>query len=109
MADRNLVPRERRLARVKDALVLATFAVGVATAVEGTRFAHSTPGGAVPLEDGDHVAPEASEDAARRKRRLNALAVAALAAEGGLVVVNAALAQAGFRSAPLRRRILRGS
>ncbi|MDP9399690.1 MAG: hypothetical protein M3P39_01790 [Actinomycetota bacterium] len=109
VAARNLVPRERRLARAKDAFVLLTFAVGVATAIEGTRFARSAPGGAVPLEDGDHTAPGAPGDAARRKRRLNALGVAALAAEAGLVVTNAALAQAGFRAAPLRRRILRGS
>ena len=57
------------------------------------RFARKAPGGAVPLRDGDHAAPGASDDARRAKRRLNALGAASLLAEGGLVAVNAALDQ----------------
>ncbi|MEA2323006.1 MAG: hypothetical protein QOD81_2856 [Solirubrobacteraceae bacterium] len=104
-ADRNLSPQERRLARAKDGLVATVFVCGVASAVEGMRFARQAPGGAVPLADGSHPAPETPETAARLKRRLNALGAMTMAAEVGLVAVNAALAQAGFRRPPMRRRL----
>ncbi|HEU4658157.1 MAG TPA: hypothetical protein VFR97_11555 [Capillimicrobium sp.] len=103
-----LTPRERTLARVKDALVAATFVTGAASALQGVRFARMAPGGAVPLRDGDHVAPRATEREARAKRRLNLLGAASIAVELGLVVVNAALEQAGHRRAPLRRWLRRG-
>jgi hypothetical protein len=105
-ADKNLTPRERRLARAKDGLVGTVFVCGLASAVEGVRFARSAPGGAVPLADGTHPSPETPEPAARLKRRLNALGLATVAAEIGLVAVNSALAQANFRRPPLRRRLL---
>ena len=104
-ADRNLTPAERRLARVKDGLVGALVVSGVASAVEGVRFARSAPGGAVPLSDGSHAAPGAPVAAARLKRRLNVLGAVTMAAEVGLVTVNAALAQEGFRRPGLRRRV----
>jgi uncharacterized membrane protein len=89
--DRWLSPAERRLARAKDVLVAVVATSGVVTAAQGMRFARSAPGGAVPLADGDHTAPQASDQARRAKRRLNALGAASLAAEAGLVGVNAAL------------------
>ena len=101
-APRQLSPAERRLAVAKDALVGLVSVTGVATAIEGVRQA---PGGAVPLEDGDHTAPEASEAQRKTKRRLNALGLASLAAEIGLVGVNAGLAQPGFRRPPRRRTL----
>jgi hypothetical protein len=101
-----LSPAERRLAVAKDGLVGFVAMTGVATAIEGVRFSRQAPGGAIPLEDGDHAAAEASETQRRAKRRLNALGLASLAAEVGLVGVNAALAQQGFRRPP-RRRALR--
>jgi hypothetical protein len=104
-ADRNLAPAERRLARVKDGLVGALVLSGLASAVEGVRFSRSAPHGAVPLEDGSHAAPDASVSAARLKARLNALGAVTMAAEVGLVAVNAALAQEGFRRPPVRRRV----
>src|SRR3954467_3494333 len=64
-APSRLSPAERRLALAKDALVGPGAVPGVAPGVEGVRFARQAPGGAVPLEDGDHTAPEAS-DAQRR-------------------------------------------
>jgi hypothetical protein len=69
------------------------------------RFSRHAPGGAVPLDDGDHAATEATEVQRRSKARLNALGLASLAAELALVGVNAALAQQGFRRPP-RRRVL---
>src|SRR6476620_5791490 len=67
-ADRRLSPGERRLARAKDALVVAVAASGLATAAQGVAFARQAPDGAVPLTDGDHVAPGAS-DAARKAKQ----------------------------------------
>jgi hypothetical protein len=96
---------ERRLAVAKDALVGVVAVTGVATAAEGVRFSRQAPGGAVPLEDGDHTAAEASAKQRRTKARLNALGAASLAADLALVGVNAALAQQGFRRPP-RRRVL---
>jgi hypothetical protein len=104
-SDGNLTPAERRLARVKDGLVGALVVSGVASAVEGIRFARSAPGGAVPLADGAHPSPETPDAAARLKRRLNALGAVTMAAEVGLVAVNAALAQEGFRRPRVRRRV----
>jgi hypothetical protein len=96
---------ERRLAVAKDALVGVVAITGAVTAAEGVRFSRQAPGGAVPLDDGDHAAGEASEAQRRAKARLNALGLASLAADVALVAVNAALAQQGFRRPP-RRRVL---
>jgi hypothetical protein len=104
-ADRNLTPAERRLARVKDGLVGALVVSGVASAVDGVRFARTAPGGAVPLADGAHPSPETPDAAAHLKRRLNVLGAVTMAAEVGLVAVNAALAQEGFRRPKVRRRV----
>jgi hypothetical protein len=104
-SDANLSPQERRLARAKDILVGVVAIMGIATAAEGIRFARSAPGGAVPLEDGDHASPDASAGARRLKRRLNVLGAASLGAEFALVAVNAALNQQGFRR-PAARRLL---
>jgi hypothetical protein len=105
--DARLSPQERRLARAKDALVAAVALSGLASAAQGVRFASKAPGGAVPLADGDHVAPQASDELRRAKRRLNVLGAVALGAETGLVAVNAALAQQGFRRPPARRLLRR--
>ena len=105
--DHRLSPEERRLARAKDVLVGVVAVMGVATAVEGVRFSRSAPNGAVPLRDGDHAAVDASPESALRKRRLNVLGAAGLAAEVALVGVNSALGQQNFRRPPARRFALR--
>ena len=102
---RSLDGRERALARVKDGLVGMLVVTGAATALEGIRFSREEPEGAVPLRDGDHTAPGASESARRRKQRLNVLGIATIAAEVGIVSVNAALSQVNLRHSPLRRRL----
>jgi hypothetical protein len=102
---RHLSPAERRLAIAKDALVGVVAVSGLATAAQGILFAKQAPGGAVPLDDGDHAAAEATAAQRRAKRRLNALGLVSLAAEAGLVGVNAALSQEGFRRAPRRRAL----
>jgi hypothetical protein len=103
----SLSPRERALARGKDAAVAAVAATGLAAAITGMRFARSAPDGAVPLEDGNTPAAETSEKAARLKRRLNSLNTASTAAELTLLGVNAALGQANFRRPPARRLLRR--
>ncbi|CAA9472857.1 MAG: hypothetical protein AVDCRST_MAG67-328 [uncultured Solirubrobacteraceae bacterium] len=103
--DRNLVGRERTLARAKDGLVGALVVTGMASAIEGIRFSREEPHGAVPLKDGDHAAPDASQAAQRRKRRLNVLGAATIATEVGIVTVNAALSQVNLRRSPVRRRL----
>lgn len=105
--DRKLSPTERRLARAKDVLVGVVAVTGLATAVQGVRFSKQAPSGAVPLEDGDHAAPQATASAHRAKARLNALGAASLVAEIALVAVNAALNQEGFRRPPGRRLLPR--
>src|SRR5690349_3285172 len=66
-ADARLSPQERRLARAKDVLVGVVALTGLASAAQGVAFARAAPGGAVPLTDGDHTAPEATRSAARAK------------------------------------------
>ena len=100
-----LSPAERRLAVAKDVLVGAVTVTGLATAIQGIRFSRQAPDGAVPLEDGEHTAPEATRAQARAKRRVNALGAASLAAELSLVGVNAALNQQSFRRPPRRRAL----
>jgi hypothetical protein len=102
-ANSRLSPTERRLAYAKDALVGAVAVTGIASAVQGMRFAKQAPGGAVPLSDGDHAAPSATDQQKRTKRRLNTIGLLNLASEVGLVAVNASLAQQNFRRPPARR------
>lgn len=106
-ANGRLSAEERRLAYAKDALVGLVAATGLATAVEGMRFARLEPHGAVPLTDGDHAAPSASDAARRVKRRVNVLSTANLLSEVALVAVNSALAQEGVRRPPARRFVPR--
>jgi uncharacterized membrane protein len=103
--NRRLSKPERRLASAKDVLVALVAVTGLATAVEGMRFARLAPGGAVPLSDGDHAAPQAGAAARRGKRRVNVISTVNLACEVALVGVNAALAQQGFRRPPARRAL----
>jgi hypothetical protein len=100
-----LSDNERRLAVAKDVLVGLVAVSGVATGLEGMRFARSAPNGAVPLEDGDHTAGYAMAPQRRSKQRVNALGLVSLGAELALVGVNAALNQEGFRRPPRRRAL----
>jgi len=100
---RTLSPAELRLARAKDVLVATVAVTGLATAAEGVRFSKLEPGGAVPLTDGSHTAPQATDQEARAKRRLDRLGLASLVSEVALVTVNAALSQRSFRRPPLKR------
>ena len=102
---KHLSAAERRLAVAKDVLVGAVAVAGRATAAEGVRFANQAPGGAVPLTDGDHTAPQATDRQRRAKRRLNVLGLVSLTTEAALIGVNAALGQQTFRRPPIRRAL----
>jgi hypothetical protein len=102
---KHLSPAERRLATAKDVLVGVVAVTGIATAAQGIRFSRQAPGGAVPLRDGDHTADSATVAQHRAKQRLNALGLVSMAAEAGLVGVNAALGQESFRRPPKRRAL----
>ena len=104
-ADRRLTPEERRLARAKDVLVGVVGVTGVTTAAQGMAFSRKAPNGAVPLSNGEHPAPQASEDAKRAKRRVNVLGLASLVSELALVSVNAALEQRQHRRPAVRRLV----
>jgi hypothetical protein len=71
---------------VRDAAVAAVALTGVASAVEGVRFARSAPAGAVPLHSGSEPAAATPEPAVRTKRLLNALGQASALAELALIV-----------------------
>src|SRR6185369_12555701 len=68
-----LSPRERPLAVGKDLAMFAVAVTGIASGIEGMRFARMESGGAIPLKDGSTPSPEATEREAKAKRRLNAL------------------------------------
>jgi hypothetical protein len=71
---------------LRDVAVAAVALTGVASAVEGVRFARSAPAGAVPLQSGSEPSADASAPAARSKRVLNALGQASAIAELVLIV-----------------------
>jgi hypothetical protein len=98
-----LSEREHKIIRAKDIAMASVFATGIASGLQGMRFAKMEPGGAVPLEDGSTAAPEASEREAKAKRALNALGAANLASAIGMAAADATLAQASHRRPPLRR------
>lgn len=104
---RDLSARERPIAVAKDAAVAALTASGVASMVTGMRFARMEPGGAVPLEDGDHTAAQATEREAKAKRALNVIGAVNLVSAATLATANAALGQANFRRPPARRLLRR--
>lgn len=107
-SDRYLTDRERSLARAKDIAVGVVAITGVAAAIEGVRFSKDAPGGAVPLADGSTPTAATPPAAARRKRVLNALTNASIAAEVALWGINAGIAQTAHRR-PAKRRVLKRS
>jgi hypothetical protein len=102
-----LSKREHKIIRGKDIAMASVFATGIASGLQGMRFAKMEPGGAVPLADGSTPSPEASEREARAKRALNMLGTANLISAIGLAAADASLAQTSHRRPPLRRVLKR--
>ena len=71
---------------LRDAAVAAVAVTGVASAIEGVRFARSAPAGAVPLQSGSEPSAAVPQPAVRTKRLLNALGQASAIAELALIV-----------------------
>jgi uncharacterized membrane protein len=103
-----LTDRERSIAKAKDVTVAVVAVTGVASAIQGVRFAKACPDGRVPLDDGSTPNADTPSGAARQKRVLNALSAASIASEVVLWGINAAMAQANFRR-PAKRRVLKRS
>jgi hypothetical protein len=102
-----LSERERKLALAKDAAVGAVAVTGLAAMVGGMRFAHTAPGGAVPMDTGEAPSDEATSEAMRLKGAIRVLSSLHLASALTLACVNAALGQANFRRPPARRMLKR--
>jgi hypothetical protein len=71
---------------VRDVIVAAVAVTGVASAVEGVRFARAAPAGAVPMQSGSEPSAETPQPAVRTKRLLNALGQASALAELALII-----------------------
>jgi hypothetical protein len=99
--------RERRLALAKDVAVGALALTGLASMVQGMRFAATSPEGAVPMQTGEEPSQDASPEAARLKRTIAVLSSLHLASALTLAAINAALAQVSFRRPPARRLLKR--
>jgi hypothetical protein len=93
---RSLSERERALAAIRDAAVIAVAVTGVAAGIQGVRFSRMEPEGAIPLEDGSEPGEGASPGESRAKRRLDLLGAVHLASALSLAGVNAAVSRAAL-------------
>ena len=71
---------------VHDVAAVAVAVTGVASAIEGVRFARSAPAGAVPLQSGSEPSLDTPQPAVRTKRLLNALGQVSALAELAFIV-----------------------
>jgi len=108
VADRNLRPVERKLARAQDVLLAISAALTVGAGIQGGRLAKQVPEGAVPVEDGRTPSAQTPEQAAALLRSVNALGTGALLSGTGLLIMNALLDRVAFTDPP-KRRFLSGS
>jgi hypothetical protein len=102
VADRNLRPVERRLARAQDVLLATSALLTVATGVQGARLAKQAPDGAVPLATGKQPSPATPPKAVALQRSVNALGAGSLLSGAGLLVFNALLDRVAFTDPPTR-------
>jgi hypothetical protein len=107
VADRNLRPEERQLARAQDVLLGLSAALTVATGIQGARLARQAPEGAVPIETGTRPSAKTPPKAAGLQRSIGALGNGSLLAGTGLLVTNALLDRIAFTDPPKRRLLSR--
>ncbi len=105
VADRNLRPVERKLARAQDVLLAISAALTVGTGIQGGRLAKQAPEGAVPITDGTTPSPQTPPKAAKLQRSIGALGNGNLLAGTGLLICNALLDRIAFTDPP-RLRLL---
>ena len=103
VADANLRPIERKLARGQDVLLVTSAVLTLATGVQGARLAKQAPEGAVPIESGTKPSAQTPPQAAKLQRSIGALGNGAIASGAGLLVMNALLDRVAFTDPPKRR------
>ena len=107
VADRNLRPVERKLARAQDVLLAASAVLTTLTGVQGARLAKQAPQGAVPIQSGTKPSASTPPAAASLQRSIGTLGNGSLAAGAGLLVANALLDRVAFTDPPKRRFLSR--
>jgi len=107
VADRNLRPVERTIARAQDVLLATSAVLTVATGVQSARFAKQAPGGAVPIQDGTTPSAQTPPAAAALQRSIGALGNGTILAGAGLLITNALLDRVAFTDPPKRRAFSR--
>ena len=107
VADRNLRPVERRLARAQDVLLGTCAVLTAATGVQGMRLSRQAPDGAVPIASGSSPSAATPPKAARLLRSVNTLGTGNLLAGFGLLSMNALLDRVAFTDPPKRRLLSR--
>ena len=107
VADRNLHPVERNLARAQDALLVTSAVLTLATGLQGARLAKQAPGGAVPIASGTKPSSRTPAKAASLQRSIGALGNGSLLAGAGLLITNALLDRVAFTDPPKRRFLSR--
>ena len=108
VADRNLRPVERKLARAQDVLLATSAVLTTLTGVQGRRLARQAPQGAVPIASGTRPSSNTPPKAASLQRSIGALGNGSLLAGAGLLVANALLDRVAFTDPPKRRLLGRG-
>ena len=103
VADRNLRPVERTLARGQDVLLGTSALLTLATGIQGARLSKQAPGGAVPIATGTKPSPDTPPKAAKLQRSVNALGTGNLLSGAGLLIFNALLDRVAFTDPPKRR------
>ena len=107
VADRNLRPEERILARGQDVLLGVSALLTVATGIQGARLAKQAPEGAVPIQDGTTPSAQTPPQAAKLQRSIGALGNGAILSGAGLLIFNALLDRVAFTDPPKRRALSR--
>ena len=107
VADRNLRPVERKIARAQDVLLVSSALLTAATGIQGGRLAKQAPEGAVPIETGTKPSSQTPPKAAKLQRSIGALGNGAIASGAGLLVTNALLDRVAFTDPPKRRFLSR--
>lgn len=107
VADINLRPVERKIARAQDVLLGTSAVLTLATGVQGARLAKQAPEGAVPIKDGTTPSAQTPPAAAALQRSIGTLGNSTILAGAGLLIANALLDRVAFTDPPKRRFLSR--
>ena len=107
VADRNLRPVERTIARAQDVLLATSVLLTIGTGIQGGRLAKQAPEGAVPMATGRKPSDRTPPKAAALQRSVNALGSGSILSGAGLLAMNALLDRVAFTDPPKRRFLSR--